>query len=313
MSDDRIDRDHVVWAYRILLDRDPESEQAIEPKLRAWRTTRELRTDIVSSEEYRVKNPDAAHAGGSTLVIKPMGEVRLWVDLADHVIGIPIVRDRYEPDALRLATSLVGPGDVALDVGAHIGYFAVHLAHAVGPAGAVYAFEPLDRNAALLERSVAENRFEDRLTLVRAAVADRTGDATLRFARETLNTGGAHIGDAALPGQEGLDAVRVRTVCLDEADLRRPVRLIKMDVEGAEPLVVRGAERLLAADRPYILTEIHPEQLARVSGSSPSAFLDQLARAGYRARRIEDGRTGGALRAEEITGVATVVLEPDAR
>jgi FkbM family methyltransferase len=306
----RLSRDHVVWAYRLLLDRDPESEQAIEPKLRAWGTTRELRTDIMSSEEYRVKNPDVAHAGGSTVVIKPVGDVRLWVDLSDHVIGIPILRDAYETDAVRLATSLVRLGDVALDVGAHIGFFAVQLAHAVGPGGMVYAFEPLGRNAELLERSVRENRFEPRLQVVRAAVSDRTGEATLRFARETLNTGGAFLADGPTPGDEGLSAERVPTIRLDDAQLKRPVRLIKMDVEGAEPRVIRGARELLQADRPYLISEMHPEQLRRVSQTSPAALLDDLRAIGYRAFSIEGARIGGEVRPEELTRVVTVVFEP---
>ena len=264
----------------------------------------------MSSEEFRVKNPDVALSGGSTLVIKPLGHARLWIDLADHVIGVPILRDQYEPEVVQLAVSLVRPGDVAVDVGAHIGYFAVSLAQAVGPTGIVHAFEPLDRNADLLERSIVESGYADRLRLVRAAVSDRAGDATLRFARETLNTGGAFLSDAATEHDEGLTTARVRTVTLDGADLRRPVRLIKMDVEGAEPMVVRGARSLLAADRPYLLSEIHPEQLARVSGATPSALLDELAACGYRAHRVEDGRIGTELRAEDITAITTVVLQP---
>jgi FkbM family methyltransferase len=310
MSEPRLTRDHVVWAYRLLLDRDPESEQAIEPKLRAWRTTRELRTDLLSSEEYRVKNPDVAHASGSTCVIKPIGDVRLWVDLADHVIGIPILRDAYETDAVQLATALVRPGDVAVDVGAHIGFFSIQLARAVGPHGMVYAFEPLDRNADLLERSVAENGFGARLTVVRAAVSDVTGDATLRFARETLNTGGAFLAEGSTPGDEGLATRRVPTVRLDDAAVRRPVRLIKMDVEGAEPKVIRGARSLLAADRPYLISEIHPGQLARVSQSSAAAVLEDLQELGYRAHRIEHARIGGAVRPGDLEGVATIVFEP---
>ena len=309
MNQRQIGRDDVVWAYRLLLDRDPESEQAIEPKLRAWRTTPELRLDIMSSEEFQLKNPDVALAG-CTLVIKPMGAARLWIDLADHVIGIPILRDRYEPGAAQLAVSLVRPGDVAVDVGAHIGFFALQLAQAVGPTGFVHAFEPLARNADLLERSIAESRFEDRMRLVRAAVSDQTGESTLRFARETLNTGGAFLSETTTARDQGLAACRVPTVRLDAADLRRPVRLIKMDVEGAEPMVIRGARGLLATDRPYLLSEIHPEQLQRVSGSQPAALLADLATLGYRAHRIEDGRIGQEVEAAALTEVTTVVLQP---
>jgi FkbM family methyltransferase len=305
-----INRDHVVWAYRLLLDRDPESEQAIEPKLRAWRTTRELRTDIMASEEFRLKNPDVAAAGGRSLVIKPIGDARLWIDLGDHVIGLAILRDRYESDAVRLATSLVKPGDTAVDVGAHVGFFAIQLAAAVGPGGRVYAFEPLAANAALLERSIAENDFGDRVVLERAAVADVAGTVTLRYARETLNSGGAFVEAAESEQSEGLVREPVRAVRLDDVDLRRPVRLIKMDVEGAEPRVLRGARRLIARDRPVVITEVHPDQLRRVSGVTPEAFLAESAALGYRARRIVDGGIGSDVAVEDVTAVTTIVLQP---
>ena len=106
-----------------------------------------------------------------------MGAARLWIDLADHVIGIPILRDRYEPEAAQLALSLVRPGDVVVDAGAHIGFFALQLAQAVGPTGFVHAFEPLARNADLLERSIAESRFEDRMRLQTSEVPPWAGVA----------------------------------------------------------------------------------------------------------------------------------------
>ncbi|MGE0814292.1 MAG: FkbM family methyltransferase [Vicinamibacterales bacterium] len=309
MSEPRIGREHVVWAYRLLLDRDPEGEQAIEPKLRAWRTTQELRRDILASEEFRLKNPDAAGHGGPALVIKPLGGARLWIDLADQVIGLPILRDGYERAAAALAVSLVRPGDTAVDVGAHIGFFALQLADAVGERGRVHAFEPLERNADLLERSIAESGFAGRLQLHRAAVSDQTGEALLRFARETLNTGGAFLA-AAHDAAEGLATARVPTVRLDDAGLRRPVRFLKMDVEGAEPQVVRGARRLLAEDRPFVLSEVHPEQLQRVSGTTPAAFLAEMAALGYGVHAVDDGRVGAPMDPAAIDRVETVVLVP---
>jgi hypothetical protein len=64
-----------------------------------------------------------------------------------------------------------------------------------------------------------------------------------------------------------------------------------MDVEGAEPLVVTGAEHLLRNDRPLILSELHPTQLDRASGVSADAFLAQMHALGYRAHTL---RRGGA-------------------
>jgi hypothetical protein len=75
-------------------------------------------------------------------------------------------------------------------------------------------------------------------------------------------------------------------VALDEFRLPHPVRFIKMDVEGAEPQVLRGAERILKEDRPVILSELHPTQLQRVSGVTADEFLAEVRRFGYRAQDL---------------------------
>src|SRR5215472_12549003 len=157
-------REHVVWAYRLLLDRDPENEDVIGPKLAGSRDTSELRRHLMTSAEFQQKNRDYAHSNDRTVVIKELtGGVRLFVDLADHVIGLNIVRDRYEVDEIRYVRSVLKPGDTAVDVGAHIGFFALQMADMVGATGKVYAFEPVDTNADLLERSILENGFDDRV------------------------------------------------------------------------------------------------------------------------------------------------------
>src|SRR6266508_4542760 len=80
-------RDHVIWAYRLLLDRDPENEDVIAPKLAGSGDTRELRHHLMTSAEFRRKNLDYAHTNDRTIVITeletPHGPVRLFVDLAD--------------------------------------------------------------------------------------------------------------------------------------------------------------------------------------------------------------------------------------
>lgn len=307
-------RDHVVWAYRLLLDRDPESEDVIEPKLAGSRDTRELRHHLMTSSEFQEKNRDYAHSNDTTVVITELGGpggARLFVDLSDHVIGLNVVRGRYERDEMRFVRSVLAPGDTAIDAGAHIGFFTIHMADAVGPTGRVLAFEPLAANADLLERSIAENGFGDRVTLRRAAVGASGGVATLTYPRETLNSGGAYIlrqGSKPLPGNL---TCTVPLVALDEClDAARRVRLIKMDVEGAEPDVIRGAATLLARDRPIVLSELHPVQLSRSSSATPQSFLDQLASAGYRAHGLENGRPGAPLTSAPSAPLVSVVFLP---
>ena len=304
-------REHVVWAYRILLDREPESEDVILPKMRAYRTTRELRHDIVTSEEYQQKNPDFAQANEPTLVIRELeGGVRLVIDLADHAIGLNVLRGRFELNELDFVRRTVGPGHNVIDAGAHIGFFAMHMGALVGPAGSVQCFEPFDENAECLERSIRENGFGDRVRLERAAVGAATGMATLVFAPRSLNTGGAFLGRPGIATPSGHDLRAVRVVALDEYPVRRPVRFIKIDVEGAEPLALGGAARLLGEDRPVILSELHPFQLERVSAVTPRDFIGQLARAGYRCHLLGAGVPGPAIDDAPASGVTSVVFLP---
>jgi FkbM family methyltransferase len=205
---------------------------------------------------------------------------------------------------------LLRPGDAVIDAGAHIGFFTMHMAAAVGPSGRVYAFEPLDRNADLLERSIGENGFADRVRFQRAAAGAAAGTATLTFANETLNSGGAYLlrdGTAPLAGNE---KKAVPVVALDGLDLRRPIRFIKMDVEGAEPQVLRGAARILQEDRPVILSEIHPAQLERASGVTPAQFLAQIAAFGYRAHQLANGAIGQPIDAVPADAIVSAVFVP---
>src|SRR5207253_818548 len=158
--------------------RDPESEDVIGPKLAGSRTTAELRHHLITSAEFREKNPDFAHTNDPTVVIKEIAPgVRLFIDLSDHVIGLNILRGRYEQEEIGFVRGLLRPGDTAIDIGGHIGFFTMQMAAAVGPRGHVYAFEPFDANADLLERSIEENRFGDRIVFRRAAVGAAPGTA----------------------------------------------------------------------------------------------------------------------------------------
>jgi FkbM family methyltransferase len=163
----------------------------------------------------------------------------------------------------RYVLSRLRPGFAMLDVGAHHGIHALVAAHelrARGLHGHVHAFEPDPRNLALLEANLAANGLADRVTVVASAVSDACGDADLVVADDESsgNTLSGHEVFALAPGQR-THALRVRTVTLDAyaAGLDR-VDLLKIDVQGAEPSVLRGAKALVARHRPTIVIEAVP-------------------------------------------------------
>jgi FkbM family methyltransferase len=183
-----------------------------------------------------------------------------------------ILTGSYEREQTRLLVSLVSPGDTVFDIGAHTGYYTILASLLVGPDGQVRAFEPDPRNAAFLERHVRMNRCAN--TVVEAAaVADQ--DGTSRFG------GGSGSGTGRLQ-EEG--SMEVRTLALDpycESHGLRPT-LIKVDVEGAEAQVLRGAERLLRRDRPIVLLSTHGPSAQAES----MALMDSL---GYEVEAVGGG------------------------
>lgn len=306
-------RDHIIWVYRILLNREPESEEVIQEKLRTWRTTDNVLTDFLTSPEFRSSHPDMAYINDSNVVIKEMGNhLRLYVDLADYAIGLNIVRDDYAKMEQAFVLNSVQPGQIVLDIGANIGFFAITMAALVGPTGHVYAFEPIPTNADLLARSIAENKFAERMTLEHAAVGAVAGEIQMVVPEPgySLNSGGAYI---FMDGMELPDTHSLHTVPMLRIDnymMQHPVSFIKIDVEGAEPLVLRGAENLLQTDRPVILSELHGLQTQKVSGCTPTDFIAEMHERGYDCYMLGDGQPEELITAADDYDVSSVVFVP---
>jgi len=305
---DGITAAHVEWGYRLFLDREPENEEVVRGKVATNRSTRSLRLEFLGSHEFLTKNPEFGRVPEGHVVIAELPEgLRLFVDVADVVVGMGIVRGAYEGEELAYMRRVVGPGDVVVDAGANVGLFTVTAAAAVGPTGHVHAFEPQDDAAALLERSVAENRFGDRVTVHRAALGDAPGRVSLVVQPAGLSRGGAHITPAGgVP--DGWTARPVDVIRLDDAGVRRPVKFVKLDVEGAELLVARGAQDLLRADRPVVMAEINPRQLGLVSGCSAEQLVAEFADLGYRATDLGGDPAGAG--DQEGRFLRTVVFSP---
>lgn len=299
LKDPTLRRQYVIWGYRLFLDREPENEHVIKEKLHAWNKISDLRIDFMSSDEFRQNNPDLAFVRERNIVIKELdNHLRLCIDLCDHVIGMDIIRGTFEKNEIHFVQNTVKPGQVVLDIGANVGFFAIHMASLVGASGKVVAFEPVDQNAELLELSIQENGFTDIVTLERCAVGQTSGSTQLVFSTNTLNSGGAYITNehVLLPAHHEVKPINV--VALNDYSLIRPVHFIKIDVEGAEPMVLQGATAILKEDRPVILSELHPDQLMNVSGYTPAQFIADMRSYGYTCHVLEK-----SVPREEITDV----------
>jgi len=202
-------------------------------------------------------------------------QAQLYVhDERDTVIAPALLRDRcWERDESELLCRLLKPGDSVLDVGANIGYFTVLAAVCVGEAGQVWAFEPEPLNAQLLGRNLHLNGLSN-VHLVQAALGKETGEASL-FLSE--NNAGDHSLAAAVKG-ESIPVSVVRGDAVLPEGLR--VNVIKMDVQGAEPVVLMGLESLIARSLPdvRILLEFCPAAMDRVEAGSAEYLLKCLQR-----------------------------------
>ncbi|HEY2712915.1 MAG TPA: FkbM family methyltransferase [Chthoniobacterales bacterium] len=306
-------REHVVWAYRLFLGREPESEAVIATKLQCWSSLADLQRDLLNSLEYQRNSSESYPASlepqRTRVVIKEIAPgLRLFVDLNDRHIGQNIVYDLYELNEREFILSQLREGETVIDLGANIGFFSILMAGKVGKSGSVYAFEPLPKNAGLLARSIAENHFDDRVILERAAIGAEPGQLDLISPRRTDNWGGAYLRLGEMNVPQDHEAISVPVLRLDDYRLRRPVSFIKIDVEGAEALVIRGAERLLREDRPTMLCEINPSQLATVSQVTPNELLAAFARLNYRCQLLTQKGLSEPIERYEAREIANLAL-----
>lgn len=183
----------------------------------------------------------------------------------------------YERETGSLLRRIVRPGMTVVDIGAHIGYFTRLLSEAVGPSGRVFAFEPEPGNFALLSKNT--KRYAN-VQCLNSAVSEQSGVAVLHI---VLGSTGCH----SLLGESGVP-LTVSTVSLDEFLARENVRevgVIKMDIEGAEPLALKGMSELISWGKFALVMEFNPAAL-RSGGTAPETFLASLEERGLSVSAI---------------------------
>ncbi len=203
-----------------------------------------------------------------------------WFDGADSKVTPWIRRHAtWEQDVLRYLGSVVRPGMTVVDVGANVGFHTVSLARLVGPAGRVYAFEPLEPTLQLLTANLWRHGCAN-TTVHAAAVLDRTGRVWIEPDPEGFS--GAHLSEQGFE----VDAVRLDDVLGDAV-----VDVMKIDVEGAEPLVLEGAAELIARS-PRLNAVVEFRGHTHLDGRSPEDVLELYETLGLQTCLLRaDGRT----------------------
>ena len=180
----------------------------------------------------------------------------------------------WEPGTNSVVGRLLQPGDVYVDIGAHVGTLLLSGVRQVGPTGKAYAFEPTPRLYDLLCANVALNGMASYCECSNVAVGRSEGLAQLHV---PIIYGHASLYELPDEGRSQEHEVRVRRLDdLIPVDVRPT--LIKIDVEGAELDVIAGMSRILASETPPLLiVEYGREHLERV-GVEPEAWFRDVRR-----------------------------------
>lgn len=217
------------------------------------------------------------------MVVKVAKGTYLHLDPKEKFDGLKTLVHGLNPrePISNLTMQILRPGDNALDIGANVGYLTALASLTVGATGRVLAFEASPATYARLQTLVQRNRWNNIRTFALAA-SDRAGEVEL-YCGPLDHTGTTSMRDL---GARTTSTTRVSAVAIDDLlDQFPKIRLVKIDVEGAESLVTKGMARLLMRDRPYVLLEVS-DSFLRSLGSNKSELIRLYESFGYRPYRV---------------------------
>jgi FkbM family methyltransferase len=234
----------------------------------------------------------ARHAPQSPLLIDDFrGNAKFNCFLQEHMGGQIFFRGSYSGDQLTLIENLLDTHGVFIDAGANQGEFSIAAARIV-PQGKVFAFEPVTRFREKLKENIRLNNFEN-IHVIPVALGEQEGALPIYDNPEPFYDGTKHEGLPSLFVSKtrsfAHEVVPVRRLddVLDELGILR-VDVIKLDIEGAEWIALRGAVNTLARCRPTLILEIGRET-CQAAGYEPEALVEWLTSMNYRIEKIIDG------------------------
>lgn len=266
----------IVWRRRDVFEMHTLREDDLRALLAKHPTLR-LADDVDEASAgpgWRGRRWTVVNESPSPIAVERDGLV-LFADPADVHIGAPLIAGgAHDAHVAAFLREKLHEGDVVLDIGANIGSLALVAAQCVGTRGRVIAVEPLARNRVLLARAAQANGFSQ-VELIAAAASDRAGELELSTHPTTSNSATPAASGPRLRAAGG-EMLRVPVVVLDDAlDLPR-LDVVKIDVEGMEPLALRGLERHIARHRPVIVSEFHPQAMRAACGVEAIDYLRWL-------------------------------------
>ena len=291
----------VISAYRFILGREPEASIDPEVTARAFADLEQLRELTLASPEARSTLYDSVVASIGHVWVRRSTYFgrQIHLCLSDTAVSKTIfLTGDWEPHVGRALRGLLNGGDTFVDVGANIGWFSLlvgdHLLRQGG--GRVIAVEANPALAPRLAASMIDSGLDHMVSIKPYAVSDHVGVVEMETSG-TGNVGSLNIG----PLRDGRrDRNVVPCLPLDDllGDLDR-CDVVKMDIEGAELLAMRGFGQVLRRTRPKLLLEINATALQWVSHATVDDLVGQLRSFGYKAYST-DGEDRAELDVETI-------------
>lgn len=198
--------------------------------------------------------------------------------------GGSVYFDLVEPEQTAIFAENLNPGDVFFDVGANVGYYTVFGSRLVGSRGQVIAFEPVVRNLSHLYRHIIINDLQN-VSVIPSACSDEISLAAFSAGQ---NTAMGHLAETneTEKNESNKNLTLVSTVTLDSIAEKLTIvpNVVKIDVEGAELSVLRGAENIVLPAKPKIFLSLH----SNILRTKCLAYLKEF---GYRFEPLGDDKT----------------------
>lgn len=264
--DETCTEEDVYNCFRLILGRNPSQTEWLGHRAHSGNKLADVVASYTSSLEFKRRRLGAVE--NSEIALIDLGDYKLYVSESDTEVGIHISRNKtYEPHVANNIEAALRPGMRFVDVGANIGFFSMLAASIVGPNGKVLAFEPYQYNVKLLYHSAQVNRFSN-VEIFPFAVADR--NQVFLYNNQASNGKIEPVSDISM----SLSSKLIYAVKLDDFLKGEKLDIIKIDVEGAEYMVLAGAGNLLQKHQPIIFTEFSPPALRANSQVTAEAYLN---------------------------------------
>src|SRR5215203_634444 len=194
--------------------------------------------------------------------------------------------DGYEKENFQFITDNVKPGDIILDIGGHIGLYAVAFGKMVQPLGKVYSFEPTPQTNKILRKSVELNKLQNTVTVQNEAISKEKGETTFYISDLLMDNSNSLVNFSKPRSVHG---IKVPLISIDDFSktLSRKVDFLKIDVEGAELDAVIGARETMQKDGPLAILALHPTQI-KSKGDSLEQIWDVVT--GYNYEVLHNGK-----------------------